>query len=93
MKHDKCKIKPGYCQEIDAKRIWGICMKKEEIKQLKPKSDPEFYADTMELPKKREAFDDFNLQKGVFENAGFKGLNNDCGVFNRSAIFHTNTRE
>ena len=62
-------------------------MEKEE--QKKQKSDLDFYADTMELEKTKKALDDMNCQKGLFVNDYSTGLNNDKGIFNSTAVFHT----
>ena len=64
-------------------------MEEKQQKQKKSNSDVDFYADTMEMEKKKTVSEDFNCQKGVFENTYSKGLNNNGGVFNSSAIFKT----
>lgn len=66
-------------------------MEKEE--QKKQKSDLDFYADTMELEKTKRALDDMNCQKGLFVNDYSTGLNNDKGIFNSTAVFHTTSGE
>lgn len=68
-------------------------MNNTEQKSGRKKTNSEFYADTMELEKSKKRMDDFNLQKGVFENTFSGGLNNDGGVFNSSALFKTTPNE
>lgn len=67
-------------------------MKKEVFKKQNPKPEPEYYADTMEQEKTVKTTGDFNLQKGIFTNKYSEGLNTDCGVFHRSAIFRTDLK-
>lgn len=64
-------------------------MEEKQKNQNKSFSDADFYADTMEMEKKKKASEDFNCQKSVYENSYSKGLNNNGGVFNSSAIFKT----
>lgn len=59
----------------------------------KKESGEEFYADTMEIEKKRTKAWDFNAEKGVLVREFSDGLNQNRGVFANTAVFVTNQGE
>ena len=65
----------------------------EQIK--KPSLEPEFYADTMELEKKKDDFMFMNKEKGIFAEGVSDGINRDRSIFDKTAVFHvgSNTDE
>ena len=62
-------------------------MRNQEVKKNNQDREQEFYADTMDMERATRELEDFNSQRGIFQNAYAKGLNKEEGVFNSTAIF------
>lgn len=55
--------------------------------------ETDFYADTMEREETAKKSSSLNREKGAFISGFEKGLNQDQGVFNSTALFFTHQEE
>lgn len=59
------------------------------MKEKKQTPDIEFYADTMEQEQKKRTGGSFNQEEGVMVQKFARGINQDKGIFNSTALFKT----
>ncbi len=57
------------------------------MKEKKQSQEIDFYADTMEQEQKKRTETPFNKEQGVLVQKFAKGINQDKGIFDRTALF------